>query len=625
MLEAGGPALYRVIVVVDAESFTHPVRTDADLAAVRAGIYKTLRYAFDGAGIPWGDCESQDRGDGAIVLVSPSYPKLRLFCPLPAMLRGEVLKHNAGTAPTSRIRLRVAIHAGEVSDDGRGFVGSAVNFACRVVDSPAVKDFHASATSLVTMAVSAGMFNDVVRQEAAAEPDTYCALNVVSKNLECEIYAKVIGGLPVWGLESAPHQMPDVVLQGRNRPRMLDVADDESPIDELRRRLIVTRGRSFDALAVSAHNLDRVYEVDRIAPEHEAEVVAPPRMHAGGAGANTAAALARLGTRTATIGAVGDDGEGVILRDALEKAGVDTSLLLTIPGATTGQALVLHDALGKRSIYPDGGANTRLMARLQGSRPLAEEAIRALRDSRILHLTSFTGYDEFVMQQEMVGSVDSDTIVSFTPGEIYSSEGADALAGILLRANLLFLYEEHLDNLLGNSAAAHMSANAPVKAKLAALFDWRRSKSSAAAVQPLLVSVKRPAALTQRRVFDYLHLAMGRTRLDWFNHAAESSSAGRQHEPEAEGLALIRDSTGAGDAVAAGLMFGLLRAPKSLTGAVLARECMNVAFVMAMAASSRAGARTGHPDRSELPIRWGAYLSSGNVPGWLIGTDGTVG
>ena len=282
----------------------------------------------------------------------------------------------------------------------------------------------------------------------------------------------------------------------------------------------------------------------------------------------------------------------------------------------------MHDALGKRSIYPDGGANTRLMAALQASAPLAEQARRALQDSRILHLTSFTGSDEFVMQQEMVATVDADTIVSFTPGEIYSTEGADALEGILLRANLLFLYEEHLDNILGNSAAAHLSTGAPVKTKLAALFDWRRNKASAAAPEPLLVSVKRPAALTQRRVSDYLHFAMGRTKLDWFSHAAESSSAGRQHEPGAEGLAQVRDSTGAGDAVAAGLMFGLLQAPGSLTEARLARECMNVAFVMAMAASSRAGARTGHPDRSELPIRWGSYLSSRNVPGWLAGHAG---
>ena len=66
-----GPGTHRVIVVVDAESFTHPVRTNADLTAVRAGIYKILENALDGAGVPWANCESQDRGDGAIVLISP--------------------------------------------------------------------------------------------------------------------------------------------------------------------------------------------------------------------------------------------------------------------------------------------------------------------------------------------------------------------------------------------------------------------------------------------------------------------------------------------------------------------------------------------------------------------------
>jgi fructokinase len=66
----------------------------------------------------------------------------------------------------------------------------------------------------------------------------------------------------------------------------------------------------------------------------------------GGAPANVAVALARLGVPAAFCGAVGDDPFGVRLRNELAKNDVDTACLTTITGANTTLAFAWKDAQG---------------------------------------------------------------------------------------------------------------------------------------------------------------------------------------------------------------------------------------------------------------------------------------
>lgn len=72
------------------------------------------------------------------------------------------------------------------------------------------------------------------------------------------------------------------------------------------------------------------------------------RRAAGGAPANVAVGLARLGAGAAFISKVGDDEFGRFLRATLEDEGVDTSGLLTTSEAPTGLAFVALDREGER-------------------------------------------------------------------------------------------------------------------------------------------------------------------------------------------------------------------------------------------------------------------------------------
>ena len=89
----------------------------------------------------------------------------------------------------------------------------------------------------------------------------------------------------------------------------------------------------------------------------------------GGAAANVASWLAVSGTPAHLIARVGDDPAGKTVLAELDKYGVEHSQTI-VPGANTGVVVVLVDALGERTMFPDSGANSGLsladLPRLEG-------------------------------------------------------------------------------------------------------------------------------------------------------------------------------------------------------------------------------------------------------------------
>jgi ribokinase len=86
---------------------------------------------------------------------------------------------------------------------------------------------------------------------------------------------------------------------------------------------------------------DRLLVVDRLAGPGEYAIVVDEASLPGGTTSNSAVALARLGAETAMIGVVGDDAEGAALREALASAGVDVSALAVRAGERTDASTIL--------------------------------------------------------------------------------------------------------------------------------------------------------------------------------------------------------------------------------------------------------------------------------------------
>lgn len=95
------------------------------------------------------------------------------------------------------------------------------------------------------------------------------------------------------------------------------------------------------------------------APAPGSDRPASIRSSGGGAGANVAAHLARLGVPVSMAGCIGDDAAGAGLRAALSSAGVRPALR-TVAGAATGTVVSLVEPGGQRSMLADRGANLAL-------------------------------------------------------------------------------------------------------------------------------------------------------------------------------------------------------------------------------------------------------------------------
>ena len=106
---------------------------------------------------------------------------------------------------------------------------------------------------------------------------------------------------------------------------------------------------------VGSANIDLVVSVDRLPAPGETVAGGRFERHHGGKGANQAVAAARMGASVAFVGAVGDDDDGRSVRAELQREGISTAGLATIPDVPTGVALIVVDGDGENQIAVASG------------------------------------------------------------------------------------------------------------------------------------------------------------------------------------------------------------------------------------------------------------------------------
>ena len=186
------PAVHRAILIVDVENFGDPARTNTHQLAVRDTVYRVLQQSFARAGIGWADCVTEDRGDGVLVLVPPAVPKSLLVSSLPAYLAEMLARHNAVCPAEVRIRLRVALHAGEVHPDAHGFAGASINRAFRLIEASASRTALRHSPGVVALVVSDWFYDEVVRHHPAAEPSRFRQVRVAMKETKMTAWVRVL-------------------------------------------------------------------------------------------------------------------------------------------------------------------------------------------------------------------------------------------------------------------------------------------------------------------------------------------------------------------------------------------------------------------------------------------------
>lgn len=113
---------------------------------------------------------------------------------------------------------------------------------------------------------------------------------------------------------------------------------------------------------VGSFNMDLAVRTPRVPVRGENLSAYSLRIGLGGKGANPAVGLARMGAQVYLVGCVGDDDFGHRALQALAQEGVHTETMAVLPDAETGVALIMVDDGGENTILVVNGANDRLTA-----------------------------------------------------------------------------------------------------------------------------------------------------------------------------------------------------------------------------------------------------------------------
>jgi WD40 domain-containing protein len=182
-MEDHSSAVPRTVIAVDVEGFGDRRRTNQNQIAIRAGLYRAVQEAFGRAQIPWDGLYHEDRGDSIFILAGPEVPKNRFVGPLPAALIDALDRHNSTHPQLERIRLRMALHAGEVNFDQHGVAGKAIVRTFRLLESRPVKRALADSAGVLAVITSSWFFEEVVRPSAADAAEYYSVRVAVKETL----------------------------------------------------------------------------------------------------------------------------------------------------------------------------------------------------------------------------------------------------------------------------------------------------------------------------------------------------------------------------------------------------------------------------------------------------------
>jgi ribokinase len=261
----------------------------------------------------------------------------------------------------------------------------------------------------------------------------------------------------------------------------------------------------IDVVAVGHVLLDLRFLVDRFpGPDEEARIVDESR-GVGGSAANVSISVRRLGLSSAIAAKVGLDSFARLAVDELLKEGVDISGLKISAVSPTGFSVVVRDSQGRIVIYGLKGAS-------EGLEP-EDVDVSLIERARFVHVASLRPDTTLrvVEQASRLGKV-----VSWDPGRVLAAMGIEKLSGVV----------RHVTTVLANQREISL---------LTGVEDYREAARRVKSLGPRAVIVKRGS------------------------EGAYAVSDEGEVEVPAFPPPRVVDTTGAGDAFAAGLIASLAR------------------------------------------------------------------
>jgi len=195
-----------------------------------------------------------------------------------------------------------------------------------------------------------------------------------------------------------------------------------------------------EVIGLGALNCDVLYLVERIARGGEEVGIIDVKKAPGGSAANTIVALARLGVTVGFVGIAGTDEEGDLIVEEFRKEGVETRIRRE--EGYTGAAIGFVDATGERALYIYPGVNERL-----GIEDINTDFVS---NAQFLHTSSFVNKAQLEMQCELAKRITAK--LSFSPGMYCFNYELEDLSELIARSEVIFLSLRELSALLKGAA-----------------------------------------------------------------------------------------------------------------------------------------------------------------------------
>jgi ribokinase len=196
----------------------------------------------------------------------------------------------------------------------------------------------------------------------------------------------------------------------------------------------------MDIIGFGALNFDRLYKVDVLNVGDDEIFIREEHEAPGGSGANTIFALGKLGINAGFIGAIGGDREGGWIIRSFEEVGVDINGIVVKPDFGTSLILGFVDKIGERALYVSPKANSELS--------WDDIDLTYVKKARMVLMSSFVDDKQLELQARLLESIEENVKVILMPGALYAKKGYDKLKPLINRSNLIFLNAEEIKILL---------------------------------------------------------------------------------------------------------------------------------------------------------------------------------
>ncbi|EMD29441.1 hypothetical protein C791_4290 [Amycolatopsis azurea DSM 43854] len=199
-----------------------------------------LKTAFAESGVDFDDCEFEDRGDGALILLPHGTAKAVVADRLPDRFAAVLRRYNHTRTPQAQLRLRVSLNAGAVHNDGFSWGGDPIDTAFRILDAHEAKNRFAESGRTIALISSQQFFDDVISRDPALLPESYSPIPVSVKAFTGTAYLRLLGEPPSSAALTQQPVLAEQSAAARTDDEQADPAMHGTALDMIPRTDLVT-------------------------------------------------------------------------------------------------------------------------------------------------------------------------------------------------------------------------------------------------------------------------------------------------------------------------------------------------------------------------------------------------